>query len=105
MATTTTSFPSARRVVAWLRSTVLAALVCAFVAALLTIVAGQAQAQSPVPPVVTSDPAPPVPLPPGSGWPSEIPPPPTPGGPLLTWTPPSSPAQPPPIAVDPNHPV
>ncbi|MFD9958348.1 hypothetical protein [Amycolatopsis sp. NPDC058986] len=120
MTTTTRSTTSAsRRVVVRLRVAVLAGLVCAFVAALLTVSAGQAHAQPPVlplptvaapgpeiplPPPPTAAPAPaavppsrdpsvPLPLPPNPdpGWPSELPPPPTPGQPLPTWTPPPAP--------------
>ncbi|WP_409461730.1 hypothetical protein [Amycolatopsis sp. GA6-003] len=53
----------------------------------------------------------PMPLPtnPGPGWPSELPPLPKPGQPPQPWNPPapasSSPAQPPPIQIDPSHPV
>ncbi|ASR36591.1 hypothetical protein BAY61_18075 [Prauserella marina] len=118
--TSTTGVPSVRarrRAVPWLRGAVLAALVCAFVAALVGATAGRADAEPPVlplPPVDSADPEiplppstpdptdnpVPLPLPPVSDWPDQLPPPPNPDGPS-----PSVPAQPPPIVVDPDHPV
>jgi hypothetical protein len=134
MTTTNPSLSRVRCVAVRLRITVLAGLVCAFVAALLTASSGQAQAQPPVlplPPVVQPGPEIPLPAPapvptpvpptvnpsvplpllpnPDPGWPSELPPPPNPGGPPPTWNPPipapSSSVQPPPIVVDPAQPV